>query len=73
MLAIDFGKNYVDSSPSVGIFPNVAKAVERVLELDFGNKISSNLTVGIFPCVAKAVERVLALAFGNKLRCFYSH
>ena len=66
--------NYVGSSPNVGIFLYVAKALERVLGVAFGkNHVGSRPTVGIFPYVAKALERVPGVAFGNKLRWFESH
>ena len=51
--------NYIGSSPTVGIFPYVAKAVERVrAEPSETNYVGSSPTVGIFPYVTKAVERV---------------
>jgi hypothetical protein len=40
VLAVAFGKkNYVGSSPNIGIFLYVAQAVERVLAVAFGNKL----------------------------------
>ena len=39
VLAVAFGKNYVGSSPTIGIFLYVAQAVECVLAVDFGNKL----------------------------------
>ena len=36
MLAVAFGKNYVGSSPTIGIFLYVAQAVECVLAVAFG-------------------------------------
>ena len=66
MLAVAFGKNYVGSSPTIGIFLYVAQAVERVLAVAFGkNYVGSSPTIGIFLYVAQAVERVLAVAFGK--------
>jgi len=40
MLAGAFGKNYVGSSPTIGIVLYVAQPVERVLVTAFGNKVS---------------------------------
>ena len=51
---------FVGSSPTVGIFPYVAKAVERVRAVAFVNKLRY---VGIFPYVANAFERVRAEPF----------
>ena len=74
MLAVAFGKNYVCSSPTIGIFLFVAQAVERVLAVAFGkNYVGLSLTIGIFLYVAQAVERLLAVAFGNRLCWFESY
>ena len=55
-------------------FLYVAKALERVLGVAFGNKLRwfESHDRHIF-YVAQAVECVLAVAFGNKLRWFESH
>jgi len=39
VLGVDFGNNYVGSSPTIGIFLYVAQAVERVLATAFENKL----------------------------------
>ena len=66
--------NYVGSSPTVGIFLYIAKALELMLVVDFGiNYVGSSPTVVIFPYVDKAVGRVRAVVFVNKLRSFESH
>jgi len=59
VLAVAFGKNYVGSSPTIGIFLCIAQAVERVLAVAFGNNyVGSSPTIGIFLYVAQPVERV---------------
>jgi len=74
VLAVAFGKNYVDSSPTIGIFLYVALALERVLAVAFGkNYVDSSPTIGIFLYVAQALERVLAVAFGKNYVWFESH
>ena len=39
VLAVAFGKNYVGSSPTIGILLYVAQADEHVLAVAFGNKL----------------------------------
>jgi len=75
MLAVAFGKkNYVGSSPTVGIFLYVANSVERVLAVSFGNKLRwFESHCRHISDVAKALEPVLAVAFGNKIRWFEIH
>jgi len=66
VLAVDFGNNYVGSSPTIGIFLYVAQAVESVLAVDFGNNyVGSSPTISIFLYVAQTVQRMLAVDFGN--------
>jgi len=63
--------NYAGSSPTIGIFLYVAKAVECVLTIALGkNYVGSSQTIAIFLYVAQAVERVLAAAFVNRLCSF---
>ena len=65
MLAVAFGKNYVGLSPTIGIFPYVAPAVEHVLSVAFEKKYGVSRPInGIFVYVAHAVESVLAVVFG---------
>ena len=74
MLAVAFWKNYVGSSPTIGIFLYAAQTVERVLAVAFGKYyVGSNPTIGTLLYAAQTVERVLAVAFGNKLCWFESH
>ena len=74
MLAVAFGKIYVGSSPTIGIFLYVAPAVEDVLAVTCGKKyVGSSPTVGIFLYVALAVEHVLSVAFEKKVWCFEAH
>jgi len=51
----------------------VTQAPERVLAVDFGNKLCWFESHYRHICVAQAAERVLAVAFGNKLCWFVSH
>jgi len=39
VLAVAFGNEVVGSSPTIGIFPYVAQAVECVLAVAFGNEL----------------------------------
>ena len=73
MHAVAFGKNYVGSSPTIGIFLYVAQGDERVLRVAFGKHyVGSSPTISIFLDVAQGDERVLRVAFG-KLCKFESH
>ena len=73
MLRVAFGKLYVGSSPTIGIFLYVAQGDERVLRAAFGKLyVGSSPTIGIFRYVAQGDERVLRVAF-LKLCCFDSH
>ena len=66
--------NYVSSSPTIGIFLYVAKAVERVQGIaSQTNYVCSSSTIGIFLYVAQAVDRVLAVPLGNKICWFELH
>ena len=57
MLRVAFGKLYVGSSPTIGIFLYVAQAVERVLRVAFEKLyVGSSPSIGIFLYVAQAVE-----------------
>ena len=74
MQAVAFGKNYVGSSPTIGIFLYVAQGDKSVQAVAFGkNYVGSSPTIGIFLYVAQAVERVLKSSLREKLCWFESH
>ena len=74
MQAVAFGKNYVRSSPTIGIFLYVAQGDKRVVGVAFGkNYVGSRPTIGIFLYVAQGDKRVQAVAFVEKLCWFESH
>jgi len=57
VLAVALGNELVGSSPTIGIFPYVAQAVECVLAVALGNELlCSSLTIGIVTYAAQAVE-----------------
>ena len=66
MLRVAFGKLYVGSIPTIGIFLYVAQGDECMLRVAFGKLyVCSSPTIGIFPYETQAFEHVLAVSSGK--------